>query len=129
MSTEDPSGRRLWIGIAGPVLDESARRLLDEIRPGGIVLFARNFEDRPGLELLCRELRSLLGPRLHVAVDQEGGLVARFGREFMPWPGSMTLGAASVREPSIGEHLAGQFGYHAACELGSVGVEDRKSVV
>ena len=120
---DELAGRRLWIGIPGPRLDDAARRLLEEVRPGGVVLFARNDDSKAGLRALSADLRALLGDDLHVAVDQEGGLVARFEREFLVWPGNMALGAASVREPSLGEHLAVEQGRLSAAELVSVGVD------
>ena len=63
-------------GIAGTVLDRSERRLLEELRPGGIVLFARNVRDRGRFDGLTAELRALpFQP--YVAVDLEGGGVNR----------------------------------------------------
>ncbi len=63
-------------GITGTVLDRSERRLLEELRPGGIVIFARNVRDRARFDALTAELRALPF-RPYVAVDLEGGRVNR----------------------------------------------------
>jgi beta-N-acetylhexosaminidase len=116
------AGRRLWIGIPGTELDDATLSLLDEIRPGGIILFRRNVASGGQVARLVAALRSRLGDALHVAVDQEGGLVVRFEREATVFPGNMALGAAAVREPSLGEHLAEAQGRIAAFELRQLGV-------
>jgi beta-N-acetylhexosaminidase len=122
METPTLSGRRLWIGIPGPALEDETKRLLDEIRPGGVILFRRNVESAGQVTGLTAELRARLGAGLHVAVDQEGGLVVRFDRELTVFPGNMALGAASVREPSLGEHLAEEQGRICGSELRRLGI-------
>jgi beta-N-acetylhexosaminidase len=116
------AGRRLWIGIPGTGIDDETRRLLEDVRPGGVILFRRNVESREQVARLVASLRSVLGDALHVAVDQEGGLVVRFEHELTTFPGNMALGAAAMREPSLGEHLAEAQGRIAAAELRTLGV-------
>ena len=124
MDTTSLAGRRLWIGIPGPELDDETRRLLDEIRPGGShPLPPQHRVDGAGQRGSTAELAgSGSGDGLHVAVDQEGGLVVRFDRELTVFPGNMALGAAAVREPSLGEHLAEAQGRIAAFELRELGI-------
>lgn len=66
----------LVCGVAGPELDAAERALLQGLRPGGIVLFARNVVDRPQLIALTAELLALPS-RPYLAVDLEGGRVNR----------------------------------------------------
>jgi len=70
-------GQHLFIGLAGTELTPDDCRLLQAIRPGGIVLFARNVESAPQLRELCRALRQELPSRLLIAIDQEQGRVNR----------------------------------------------------
>src|SRR5687767_15972842 len=77
---EQRIGQLLFIGLPGPELDAEARSLLEEVRPGGVIIFGRNVTSP-------RQLRSLIdGARSHVEVeplvgiDQEGGLVDRPGK-------------------------------------------------
>ncbi len=39
---EQQIGQFFFIGLPGTELDEEARSLIDEIKPGGIILFGRN---------------------------------------------------------------------------------------
>ncbi|HYC77501.1 MAG TPA: glycoside hydrolase family 3 N-terminal domain-containing protein, partial [Planctomycetota bacterium] len=119
------AGRRLWIGVAGngERLAPDVRAHLEAIRPGGLVLFRRNIASAPQVASWIRDARDLLGPDLRIAVDQEHGLVTRFDRELAVFPGAMALGAAGMREPSLGEHLARECGEAAGAQLAELGVD------
>ena len=85
--------RLLMIDLEGPRLTSDERAFLRERQPGGVCLFGRNVVDRFQVADLVAELRSLAGPELLVAVDQEGGGVVRI--DDLPYPPSaMALGAA-----------------------------------
>jgi beta-N-acetylhexosaminidase len=83
----------LMIDLSGPSLTPDERAFLVERRPGGVCLFGRNVTDRVQVAELNAELRSLAGPELLVAVDQEGGGVVRITDVPFP-PSAMALGAA-----------------------------------
>lgn len=123
MTPAERAGRRLWIGIPGDRMDGATRRLLEEVRPGGVVLLGRNLPEPGRAAELIRNLRGLLGVGLHVAVDQEGGAVVRLEEPLTVFPGNMALGAASMREPSLGEHLAERQGEVMGAELRELGVD------
>ena len=72
MTTGDLAGRRLWIGVPGLIIEDDTRRLLEEIRPGGVVLFGRNIESASQVARLVTDLRSVLGENLRISVDQIG---------------------------------------------------------
>ncbi len=57
-------------------------------KPGGVILFARNYESPVQLKALTSELKSLTNLPLFLMVDQEGGTVVRFNEGF-PAVGSM----------------------------------------
>jgi beta-N-acetylhexosaminidase len=65
------------VGIAGPVLLAEEAALFRAHPPAGIILFARNIQDRPQLAALMGELRHVLPREAVFMVDQEGGRVAR----------------------------------------------------
>ncbi len=69
-------GQHLFIGIPGKTLTPATRGFLDEIQPGGVVLFSRNVGSAGELRALTRQLRSLPYRPL-VAIDQEHGRVNR----------------------------------------------------
>ena len=107
----------LACGVAGAELDEGERALLAELRPGGIVLFARNVAGREQLAALVRELRALPS-RPYVAVDLEGGRVNRLAALLGPLPAvgdAARAGTEAVR--ALGE-AAG-----AACAHFGIGVD------
>jgi beta-N-acetylhexosaminidase len=83
LSTPPPQGRlpaigqHLFIGFIGPELTVETRRLLNAVRPGGVVLFARNIDGERELRSLTRALRTEFPFRPLIAIDQENGRVNR----------------------------------------------------
>ena len=65
------------IDIAGLALNADDRRRLGHPLVGGLILFARNWQDRSQLTQLCAEVKALR-PDLLICVDHEGGRVQRF---------------------------------------------------
>ena len=65
-------------GVAGQVLSDEERRFLNDEKPYGVILFARNIGDPAQVRALTTEIKSLLGhPYASILIDQEGGRVAR----------------------------------------------------
>ena len=65
------------VGIAGPELLGDETALLRAFPPAGVILFGRNVQDPAQLRRLTSALRDVLPDEGLVAVDQEGGRVAR----------------------------------------------------
>ena len=84
------------VGMPGSELDEATRRLVDEIGVGGVIFFSRNVYDPLQLARLCKELQylslSTQGIPLFLAIDQEGGRVARLKPPFTEFPGNEAIG-------------------------------------
>lgn len=84
------------VGIPGPRLDKETDHLIREGQLGGIILFSRNIEDPVQLAALCRDLQAAALKReefpLFLAVDQEGGRVARLKEPFRSFPGNAAIG-------------------------------------
>ena len=70
-------GSQFVIGLPGPELDSATRLLLKTVRPGGVILFARNLRSPQQIAGFNRELRSILGRDLLICIDHEGGRVNR----------------------------------------------------
>ena len=98
-------------GIAGPELLAEEAALFRAHPPAGVILFARNIEDRTQLATLMAELRRVLPPRAVLMVDQEGGRVARlrppFWRAHPPAAALRTLRRAWLSGALIGLECAG----------------------
>lgn len=94
-SSEQMAGQRLMVGFEGTELNRDLEFLIDTIKVGGIVLFARNLENPEQIKHLCasvHEYARLSGqPPLFIAIDQEGGQVARLRKPFTQFPGNSKM--------------------------------------
>jgi beta-N-acetylhexosaminidase len=107
----------LVCGVAGLALDAEERRLLEELKPGGIVLFARNVAERDQLVSLVRELRGLPS-RPYVAIDLEGGRVNRLEKLIGPLPAAAEAARGGAHVVQALAEAAG-----AACAHLGIGVD------
>jgi beta-N-acetylhexosaminidase len=69
--------RAAIVGIAGTSLHPAERDLFRALPPAGVILFGRNIDDPAQLAGLTAALRGVLQDGAVIAVDQEGGRVAR----------------------------------------------------
>jgi len=83
-------------GIPGPRLDEDTKALIREYCLGGVILFSRNIENPVQLATLVNEINDAAmkyhGKALFLAIDQEGGRVARLKEPFTLFPGNTAIG-------------------------------------
>ncbi len=110
------AARLLTIGFPGKTLDAETERLL-ELGVGGVVLFARNVAEPAQVAELTARLKQRAGGPLVVAVDQEGGSVARLRAGFTRLPPFRALGDAG--DPL----LARELGRLVGSELRAVGID------
>jgi beta-N-acetylhexosaminidase len=111
------AGQRLLLGFDGTQLNDDLKHLIRDIQTAGIILFAQNIDTPDQVKSLCRECqqfaRSCGLPPLIVAVDQEGGTVARLKNGFTRFDGNPAI--RSVDD-------ARYFARITARELKSVGI-------
>lgn len=119
------------LDIAGLTLTADDRRRLRHPLTGGLILFARNWQDRHQLTALTAEIKSVR-PDVLICVDHEGGRVQRFRTDgFTHLPPMGTLGAMWM---SNGRRRAGEAalaateaataaGYVLGAELRACGVD------
>src|SRR5262245_14032273 len=86
MSTLVDAGRLICVGLAGTHLSSSESGLLRRLRPGGVILFRRNYENLDQLRELCAAVHTAIDPPPLVCVDQEGGRVVRLTKPFIRLP-------------------------------------------
>jgi beta-N-acetylhexosaminidase len=92
----------LIIDIAGLALSKADRRRLKHPLVGGLILFARNWQDRAQLSSLCREIKKIRQDLL-ICVDHEGGRVQRFKTDgFTHLPTMRTLGQMWLEDGKTG---------------------------
>jgi len=88
---EQQIGQFIFIGLPGTEVDEEARALIEEIKPGGIILFGRNVESAEQVRKLMDDAAALVPVRPLLAIDQEGGLVDRLRTIFPPMPSARAI--------------------------------------
>ncbi|OUM98580.1 MAG: glycoside hydrolase [Paenibacillaceae bacterium ZCTH02-B3] len=85
-------------GFDGREPTEAVRALIRDRKLGGVIYFRRNAGTAEEVARLSAALRELAAEAtkapLWIAVDQEGGMVARLDRGVTVMPGQMALGAA-----------------------------------
>lgn len=113
----------LWVGFDGKSLPASLSRWLARGQVGGVVLFSRNVESPSQVRGLCREIRSAAGrrnPLPMIAVDQEGGRVARLKDPPFTWfPPARACSLFCCRNEDVAEAV----GAATAAELRAVGID------
>jgi len=108
---------------AGPALTDDDRRRLLHPATGGVILFARNFENPEQLQALTGEIARLREPELPIGVDHEGGRVQRFAQGFTAIPPMRRLGVLWDRDRDAARSAARAVGTVIAAELGAHGLD------
>lgn len=108
--------------VAGTALQAEDKEFLSCPEIGGIILFARNVESAKQVRQLTDAIRNI-NPNILIAVDQEGGRVARFRQGFSSLPAMGQLGKLYDNNPKAALLLSYDAGYLMACEVLAVGVD------
>ncbi|MCF4114255.1 MULTISPECIES: beta-N-acetylhexosaminidase [Dethiosulfovibrio] len=119
MTLEEKAGQVLALSFSGTSLDGETRSRLEEIKPGGLILYGKNVESLSQVRSLLSCIRETvrLDLPLMVAVDQEGGTVARIRGHGADFPGNMALGATG--DPDLAERQ----GFIMGRQLKSLGID------
>jgi beta-N-acetylhexosaminidase len=88
---EQQIGQFLFIGLPGTELDSETRAMIEEVQPGGVIIFGRNVAGPEQLRSLLDGVRELIKTPPLFGIDQEGGLVDRLRRIFTPMPSARTI--------------------------------------
>jgi beta-N-acetylhexosaminidase len=105
LTCQQLAGQRLMAGFDGTTLNDDLRYLIGTLNIGGVILFTRNIVSPDQLRALCAEIQhcgrqSGQAPLL-IAIDQEGGEVARLKEPFTQLPG-----ASQMRDEEDVTHFA-----------------------
>lgn len=92
---ETIAGQRLMVGFDGTAFNDDLKLLIGTLQVGGLILFTRNLEEPEQIRQLCRDCQAYARqcdlPPLFIAVDQEGGQVARLKPPFTQFPGNPAM--------------------------------------
>lgn len=119
-----PNGHSpLIIDVAGTALTDADRRRVRDPLVGGVIHFARNWQDRAQMTALNAELKAIR-PDLLICVDHEGGRVQRFRSDgFTRLPSMRALGELWMRDAMRATQAATAAGRVLAAELRACGVD------
>jgi beta-N-acetylhexosaminidase len=114
-------GARFMVGFHGHEVSPGLKHMIREFGVGHVILFSRNVDSPEQVAELVRELQSVARDASHempllVAVDQEGGRVARLREPWTVWPPLRAVGRADSAE------LARRMGEALALELTACGI-------
>ncbi|MGI4982430.1 MAG: beta-N-acetylhexosaminidase, partial [Janthinobacterium lividum] len=113
----------VMIDVPGTVLDETDVRRIAHPLTGGVILFARNYQNRAQLSLLTHQIR-MLRPDILIAVDQEGGRVQRFRTDgFTTLPPMRRLGELWDEDVLTAVEAATATGFVLGSELRASGID------
>ncbi len=118
LSLAQKAGQRLMVGFDGKAFNADLKYLIIELKVGGIILFSRNMGTPDDIRRLCRDVQdcavSAGQPSLLIAIDQEGGEVARLKAPFFSeFPGNPAM---KTRDDAF------HFARVTASELHAIGV-------
>lgn len=100
MTMEEKIGQMLLAGVDGKKFDGKMRRLVQERRVGGIIMYKNNFSGLEGSVNLVNGLKAANTEAdaplpLFISVDEEGGKVSRLPEEFTALPSASRVGRAN----------------------------------
>jgi beta-N-acetylhexosaminidase len=117
LSLRHQIGQLVTLGIPGLTVPPDVRSLAREFGLGGVILFARNVAEPEQVAELAFACRNLVAETpLWVAIDQEGGRVARLRAPLTVWPPAVAVGRSGD------EALAARFSAALAREIRSLGI-------
>jgi beta-N-acetylhexosaminidase len=115
-------GGLFMVGLPGPELDDSTRKLIGTYGINNFILFRRNAENPAQIRNLCLDLAAACrGAGLEaplISIDQEGGTVARLKAPFF----TEFPDARALAESGRAEELLADYARTCASELLAVGV-------
>lgn len=121
-SMKNPAGP-VMLDVVGQMLTDDDVRRLSHPMTGGVILFARHFENRGQLSALTDAIRDVRDDLL-IAVDHEGGRVQRFRTDgFTVLPPMRRLGELWDRDVLLATKVATATGYVLAAELRACGID------
>jgi beta-N-acetylhexosaminidase len=95
LSLHEKIGQMIMCGFDGTEPTKGIQQLIQDYHLGGIIYFRRNIKNIQQVSELSHSLQDLnTNPiPLLIAIDQEGGMVARIDEDITLVPGNMALGA------------------------------------
>ncbi len=95
LTLKQMAGQRLMVGFDGTTLNADLKYLIDTLHVGALILFSCNIKSPAQLSTLCHDAQQYAletgQPPLLIAIDQEGGPVARLKAPFTEFAGNKAM--------------------------------------
>ena len=108
---------QIIVDVSGLELSRSDRARIRRPSCAGVILFARNFDNKNQLKQLIQQIKAVKNDPLVICVDQEGGRVQRFKNGFTKIPPMEILGKIWDRDPAHGCLISRDIGIVLGAEL------------
>ena len=72
------------VGLKSFSLEKDEKKYLKKFKPLGVILFKRNILDKKQVKSLIKEVKNILGSRVFIMIDEEGGRVSRLNKKICP---------------------------------------------
>src|SRR4051812_40471890 len=96
LTLEEKVGQLFILGFQGSELDLDTEGLLEQVRPGGFLLYQRNIQSFDQIYELTSMLRQMSTVPAFLAIDHEGGRVDRLKHIFGPIPSMPELAQSTM---------------------------------
>ena len=120
MSLDDLAGQLIHVAIPAKTLDKTAQTEIENIRPGGVILFGKNIGSQSEIQKLTDDIHQFAAvnkiPELIISADQEGGRVIRATEGVTMFPGAMALGQTRNSDYALFT------GFQTSVELKNLGI-------
>ena len=111
---------RLMLDLNGKSLSNEDKTLISNKHVGGLIFFSRNFESFDQIKNLVDEIRSIKD-NIIIAVDQEGGRIQRFNKEFTKIPSMQEVSKYANANNDI--RFLREIGWLISSELIAAGID------
>ena len=111
---------RLMLDLNGKYLSNEDKTLIRNKHVGGLIFFSRNFESFDQIKNLVDEIRGIKD-NIIIAVDQEGGRIQRFNKEFTKIPSMQEVSKYANANNDI--RFLREIGWLISSELIAAGID------
>ena len=77
MTIDEKIGQMITIYYSAPSVDSTLKKAIEDVKPGGIILFSENITSYDGTLKFIKDVKELSSIPMFVSIDQEGGIVQR----------------------------------------------------
>ncbi|MBQ7628941.1 MAG: glycoside hydrolase family 3 protein, partial [Selenomonadaceae bacterium] len=94
MTLEEKVGQMMLVGVHGTQINDDMKFILNQYHYGGIIFFDRNMENKAQVKKLVEDLNAAANQKLplFIALDEEGGRVARMKHDLQVMPSQQEVG-------------------------------------